>query len=546
MMPRMHADRNAAAAERRALRFLMAGSVDDGKSTLTGRLLFDCQAILADQLGRIRDRGPGETLDLALLTDGLQAEREQGITIDVAYRYFSTRKRKFIIADAPGHEQYTRNMVTAAAGSDAAVILIDITKLDLKQRPPQLLQQTRRHTLLAHLLRVPSIIFAINKMDAVENPELAFESVYEALMDFACQADINVTAVIPISALTGENVTTLDPSGWYLGPTLLDVLEELPVEEDGVEGELLIPVQYVSRDPVTSSNSTRVIWGRVARGSVKAGDVVQVFPSNERAKVAEVRYAGDRVDIVGAGASAGVVLDRHVDVARGSWLAAPHSTQSTQRFSAALAWLDTEPAQPGRKYLFRHGSRWVQGRIVSIESRLDVHTLEPLNAHTLGANEIGQVLVDTQEPVPIEPYASNRSAGSMIIVDPSTHKTSGALMVTAAYWDDSTAEARTNVRVWRNFPVHYKTDNADWKVAEAINVSLGGVLMDCEDMLAIGGAIELRLALPVPEKHTGDIAVHGRVVAHQPIGGDSYRYNVAFYGVDSATHRQMANAVRAL
>ncbi|MDP9025858.1 MAG: GTP-binding protein, partial [Candidatus Eremiobacteraeota bacterium] len=398
----------------RALRFLMAGSVDDGKSTLTGRLLYETQAILGDQLGKLQKKAGSQPMDLSLLTDGLEAEREQGITIDVAYRYFSTPSRKFIIADAPGHEQYTRNMVTAAAGSDAAVILVDITKLDLNARPVALLAQTRRHTLLAHLLRVPSIVFAINKIDAVDDPKAAFEVVSDALLEFTKAAGIAVAGVLPISALRGDNVTTSAGAEWYGGPTLLQFLEELPAGDDEIPGDLLLPVQYVSRDPIvsgstqTAANSARVIWGRIARGGIKVGDAIQVFPSNERAVVVEVRLAGETVTEAEFGQSAGVVLDRHVDVARGNWLSTPHSVQSTQRFSASLAWMDTEPAQLGRKYLIRHGSRWVQGRIVGIESCLDIHTLEPMSAHALAVNEIGQVTIETQEALPLEPFIDNR------------------------------------------------------------------------------------------------------------------------------------------
>ena len=236
----------------KALRFLTAGSVDDGKSTLIGRLLFDSRAILADQLDALEKRAAGAPIDLSLLTDGLEAEREQGITIDVAYRYFATKTRKFIIADAPGHEQYTRNMVTAAAGSDAAVVLVDITKIDWKASPVPLLAQTRRHSLLAHLLRVPSIVFAINKLDAIEqDTEVAFNNVKASLEAFAEQAGIVNKGVIPVSALRGDNVTT--PSAnwpWYKGPTLLQVLEELPVTDERHDGSLLHPVQYVTRDSV--------------------------------------------------------------------------------------------------------------------------------------------------------------------------------------------------------------------------------------------------------------------------------------------------------
>jgi len=423
-------------ADHRALRFLTAGSVDDGKSTLIGRLLYDSRAILADQLDTLEKKAAGAAIDLSLLTDGLEAEREQGITIDVAYRYFATRQRKFIIADAPGHEQYTRNMVTAAAGSDAALVLVDITKLDLEASPVPLLAQTRRHALLAHLLRVPSIVFAINKIDAVDDPRAAFEVVRDSLLAFAGEAGIAVADVIPVSALRGDNVTTRLDADWYDGPSLLELLERLPTAQERKDGDLLLPVQYVARDGSTAGDGTghrpRTLWGRIAHGRVKAGDAVQLFPGGQQAVVAEVRRAGDVVDAAEAGQSAGIVLDRQLDVSRGDWISTPQTVQATQNFSATLAWLDTEPAQVGRKYWLRHGNRWVQARITSIESRLDIHTLDATDAHELAVNEIGHVVMQTQQPLPIEPYEVNRVGGSLIIVDPTSNRTSGALLVKEA------------------------------------------------------------------------------------------------------------------
>ena len=429
------------ATDHRALRFLTAGSVDDGKSTLIGRLLFDSQAILADQLQNLEQRAAGAPVDLSLLTDGLEAEREQGITIDVAYRYFATRSRKFIIADAPGHEQYTRNMVTAAAGSDAAVVLVDITKIDWKSGAPvQLLPQTRRHALLAHLLRVPSIVFAVNKLDAVDDPERAFRATEAALQAFAAEAGIStVAATIPVSALRGDNVTVPLAAPWYHGPSLLQLLERLPATQERTTGTLLQPVQYVARDEAEAGQSAqgaghqpRVFWGRIAHGSVRAGDAVQVFPSGEQAVVAAVRRAGSTVACAQAGESAGIVLDRQLDISRGDWIASPGGLQPAQRFTATLAWLDTEPAVVGRKYWVRHGNRWVQARIGAIAHRLDIHNLQPVDAETLQVNEIGEVTIELQQPLPVEPYASNRVGGALIIVDPASNRTSGALLVRSA------------------------------------------------------------------------------------------------------------------
>jgi sulfate adenylyltransferase subunit 1 len=416
----------------RALRFLTAGSVDDGKSTLIGRLLYDSQAILADQIDALERRAAGKPIDLSLLTDGLEAEREQGITIDVAFRYFTTRTRKFIIADAPGHEQYTRNMVTAAAGSDAAVVLVDVTKLDWQTKPVALLPQTRRHALLAQLLRVPSIVFAVNKLDAVAEPGTAFGAVREALERFAAEANIEAAAIVPVSALRGDNVTQALDAPWYGGPSLLQVLEGLPTAGEAREGALALPVQYVAKPDEgagSTGDSLRVFWGRIAQGGVRAGDAVQVFPSNERATVREVRRAGSTVQAARAGDSAGLVLDRPLDISRGDWIGTPDSLHATRSFVATLAWLDNDSAVPGRKYLLRHGNRWVQGRIASIDHVLDIHTLAPGPAHQLAANEIGRVTIELQQPLPLQRYADNRVGGALIVVDPASHRTSGALLV---------------------------------------------------------------------------------------------------------------------
>ncbi len=437
-----------------ALRFLTAGSVDDGKSTLIGRLLYDSRALLADQIGNLQARAGsaasraagGPDFDLSLLTDGLEAEREQGITIDVAYRYFATPRRKFIIADAPGHEQYTRNMVTAAAGSDAVVVLVDITKLDLQPGNPtvSLLAQTRRHALLAHLLRVPGIVFAVNKIDAVADPGRAFAAVQASLQAFARDAGIDVAAIVPVSALRGDNVVEPLRTPWYQGPSLLQVLHALPglTEADasaasaGHGQALRLPVQYVTRAQQRSTpgvgEQPRSFWGRVAEGSVAVGDALKVFPSGELAKVTALQDANGPATRVAAGRSAGVVLDRQLDISRGDWLAAAGTLQPSRRFTAKLAWLDTEPATPGRKYLLRHGHRWVQARLADIQHRLDIHSLQPTEARTLDVNEIAEVTFELQQPLPLAPFSQHREAGALIVVDPTSHRTSGAVLVLAA------------------------------------------------------------------------------------------------------------------
>ncbi len=434
---------SAQAQPHRVLRFLTAGSVDDGKSTLIGRLLYDSRAILADQLDNLQSRAHaaplavgGPDFDLSLLTDGLEDEREQGITIDVAYRYFTTPSRKFIIADAPGHEQYTRNMVTAAAGSDAAVVLVDITKLDTQQHGAavELLPQTRRHALLAHLLRVPSIVFAVNKLDALADPGPAFAAVQRSLHRFAQAAGMAVAAVVPVSALRGDNVTQPLSAPWYHGPSLLQVLERLPSSQEATDGPFGLPVQYVARQGDGTGLQPRVLWGRVAQGRLRAGDRVQVFPSGEEAVVSEVRHpnrGNPKQGHAQAGESAGVVLDRQLDVSRGNWLAHPGSLKGTRQFTATLAWLDSEPAVAGRKYLLRHGNQWVQARLVSIDQRLDIHTLQRSPSAQLQVNDIGDVRFELQHPLPLAAFASNRVGGALIVVDPASHRTSAAVLVLA-------------------------------------------------------------------------------------------------------------------
>jgi sulfate adenylyltransferase subunit 1 len=323
-------------------------------------------------------------------------------------------------------------MVTAAAGSDAAVVLVDITKIDWRAAEVKLLPQTRRHALLAKLLRVPSIVFAVNKIDAVDDAEAAFKATSVALQKFAQAAGIEVAGIIPVSALRGDNVTQPLDAPWYDGPSLLQVLETLPTTQERSEGTLLLPVQYVAREGEGTGNQPRTLWGRIAHGEVKAGDKVQLFPSGEQAVVAEVRYASEVVGSVKAGQSAGIVLDRQIDVSRGDWIATPGTVKATQRFAATLAWLDTEAAVVGRKYWVRHGNRWVQARISSIDHRLDIHSLQPTDAHELAVNEIGLVTVETQAPLPVEAYADNRVGGALIVVDPTTNRTSGALLVKEA------------------------------------------------------------------------------------------------------------------
>ena len=435
-----------------ALRFITCGSVDDGKSTLIGRLLVDSRAVLQDHLAGVTRAGEA---DLALLTDGLQAEREQGITIDVAYRYFSTEARKFIIGDAPGHEQYTRNMVTAASSADAALVLVDATKLDWRDAALKLLPQTRRHSLLLGLLRVPSIVFAVNKLDAVADPALAFRHISGALQAFAREAGIQPAATVPISALKGWNVVDFghEQAGWcdYVGPTLLELLERLPVTPAERELPAAFPVQWVEKfsSSADTSQGRRVFWGRVAAGELAPGAAVQVLPGGQQAVVAQVLDHARRPHQVGAGHSAGIVLDREVDISRGDWIVAAPSPATTppaaeddfdtpaaeaawpttRELAATVAWLDDEPLVAGRVYWALHGHRWVKAKVKRIVERLDIHSLAREAASQLEANAIGHVEVLLQEPIPAAPFSRSRVLGSLILVDTASHKTAGAVLV---------------------------------------------------------------------------------------------------------------------
>ena len=433
-----------------ALRFITCGSVDDGKSTLIGRLLVDTKAVLQDHLAGVTRGGEA---DLAQLTDGLQAEREQGITIDVAYRYFATESRKFIIGDAPGHEQYTRNMVTAASSADAAVVLVDATKLDWQRADLALLPQTRRHSLLLNLLRVPSVVFAINKLDAVADAALAYQHIRGALQAFAASAGITPAAIVPISALKGWNVvdTGHQNPGWcgYVGPTLLEILQRLPVTPRETELPLAFPVQWVEKFSASSDTAQgrRIFWGRVATGSVAPGTPVQLLPGGQTAVVAQVLDHARAPKAVAAGHSAGIVLDRELDVSRGDWIVAaptpaavvaaddfedstPQAAWPTTReLRTTIAWLDDEPLLPGRVYWTLHGHRWVKAKVQRIAERLNIHTLAREEATQLEPNAIGHVDLLLQEPIPATPFAHSRVLGALILVDTASHRTAGAVLV---------------------------------------------------------------------------------------------------------------------
>jgi sulfate adenylyltransferase subunit 1 len=411
------------------LKFITCGSVDDGKSTLIGRLLIDSKTVLQDQLAGVSKSG---TADLALFTDGLSAEREQGITIDVAYRYFSTPSRKFIIGDAPGHEQYTRNMVTAASSADAAVVLVDATKVDWKNPALALLPQTRRHSLLVHLLRVPSIVFAVNKLDAVTDAAMAFQHISNALAAFTQEAGIEVAATVPISALKGSNVVEENNDfPFYDGRSLLSILEQLPCIRSESDLPLSFPVQWVEKfsSSADTSQGRRVFWGRVATGGVQVGQDIAVLPSGQTAKIAQVLDHARHPKTVLAGLSAGIVLDREVDVSRGDWLLAPGSFTPERSIRATVAWMDDVSLVAGRVYWALHGHRWVKARVTQIVHRLNVNTLAEEDATELAPNEIGDIQIALQEPLATLPYAQSRTLGALILVDTASHKTSGAVLI---------------------------------------------------------------------------------------------------------------------
>jgi sulfate adenylyltransferase subunit 1 len=351
----------------------------------------------------------------------------------VAFRYFNTEARKFIIGDTPGHEQYTRNMVTAASNADAAVVLVDATKLDWQDPHLHLLPQTRRHSLLLKLLRVPSVVFAINKLDAVQNAQVAFQNIQAALAKFAQEAGISVQAWVPLSALKGWNVVE-SQANWcgYNGPSLLQILENLPSTPADFNLDMSFPVQWVEKFHETNvtHRGRRVFWGRVATGTLRVGQSVKVFPSGQIALVAQVLSDTRQEKTNITGQSAGLVLDREVDVSRGDWILAADSDMEGQRqIDATVAWMDEEPLLAGRLYWALHGHRWVKAKVQRIVHRLNINTLVQEEATELPANSVGQITLTFQEPLIALPFAKSRVLGALILVDTASHKTSGAVLV---------------------------------------------------------------------------------------------------------------------
>jgi sulfate adenylyltransferase subunit 1 len=408
------------------LRFLTAGSVDDGKSTLIGRLLHDTRSILADALHAIektsKKRGLG-AVDLSLLTDGLQAEREQGITIDVAYRYFSTGTRKYIIADAPGHEQYTRNMVTAASTASLAVILVDARK--------GVVTQTRRHSYLAHLVGIPHLVVAVNKMDLVGWSRERFDAITAAYRAFADRLGIGDVGFVPISALDGDMVVERGANlGWYEGPTLLEILEAAPAAHAERPESFRFPVQWVCRPKDDAFHDFRGYAGRVESGQVSVGDEIVHLPTGRSARVKELRLGDRALDRAVSEQSVTILLDRELDVSRGDLLVrAGEAPAASRSLDAILCWLHERPLEPGRRYLVRHTTRETKASLAGIEWRIDVNTLERAPADRLVLNDIARVSLRLAQPVFADPYVENRATGAFVVVDEATNDTVGAGMI---------------------------------------------------------------------------------------------------------------------
>jgi sulfate adenylyltransferase subunit 1 len=427
---------NNVANERGLLRFITAGSVDDGKSTLIGRLLFDSKGIFADQLSAIsrakHKRTVGDTVDLSLLTDGLEAEREQGITIDVAYRYFATPKRKFIIADTPGHEQYTRNMVTGASTADAVIILVDVSKVKLgDDGSVELLTQTKRHSTIAHLLRIEHVIVAVNKMDLVNYDQTVYDRIVGAYQQFAKQLGLNDVRAIPLSALAGDNVvTTGDNMPWYQGPTLIELLESLSVYDDAHDEPFRFPVQLVARHNGHEANDFRGYMGRIEAGKVHKGDKLVVQPSGLSATVKDIVTLDGSLESAGAGQSVTILLEEHLDISRGDMLAAV-SRPATQlkTVTADICWLSEEPLDMRRKYWLKHTTRQVGARVTKIDTLLDINTQERRAADALKLNDIATVAINVQQPLAADAYDVTRATGSFILIDEVTHQTVAAGMI---------------------------------------------------------------------------------------------------------------------
>ena len=419
------------------LRFITAGSVDDGKSTLIGRLLYDSKALLTDQIKTLnagKEKGNKEAIDFSILTDGLEAEREQGITIDVAYRYFSTAKRKFIIADTPGHEQYTRNMVTGASTASAAIVLIDASQLNFNEKPLQLLPQTKRHSAILRQLNCPHILVAVNKMDLLDYSEEKFNAIVEAYRQLAARLGLKDVHFVPVSALLGDNlVYASESTPWYQGEPLLTILENLPSvdEVSHSNADFYFPVQLVVRQDADKADDFRGYQGRIERGSVQLGQIIRIEPNGLTAKVTEIITPKGEVTQAVAGEVITLRLDRDIDISRGDLFVDESSPLTPQKqLEATICWFDERPLNTARKYLLKHGTQTVFAKISEIESVLNVHTLEQESGATaLKMNDIARVRLSLQKPIVATTYEENIAGGAFILVDEATYNTVAAGMI---------------------------------------------------------------------------------------------------------------------
>lgn len=419
------------------LRFITAGSVDDGKSTLIGRLLYDSKALLTDQIKTLnagKEKGNKEAIDFSILTDGLEAEREQGITIDVAYRYFSTAKRKFIIADTPGHEQYTRNMVTGASTASAAIVLIDASQLNFNEKPLQLLPQTKRHSAILRQLNCPHILVAVNKMDLLDYSEEKFNAIVEAYRQLAAQLGLKEVHFVPVSALLGDNlVYASESTPWYQGEPLLTILENLPSvdEVSHSNADFYFPVQLVVRQDADKADDFRGYQGRIERGAVQQGQTIRIEPNGLTAKVTEIITPKGEVTQAVAGEVITLRLDRDIDISRGDLFVDESSPLTPQKqLEATICWFDERPLNTARKYLLKHGTQTVFAKISEIESVLNVHTLEQESGTTaLKMNDIARVRLSLQKPIVATTYEENIAGGAFILVDEATYNTVAAGMI---------------------------------------------------------------------------------------------------------------------
>ena len=419
------------------LRFITAGSVDDGKSTLIGRLLYDSKALLTDQIKTLnagKEKGNKEAIDFSILTDGLEAEREQGITIDVAYRYFSTAKRKFIIADTPGHEQYTRNMVTGASTASAAIVLIDASQLNFDEKPLQLLPQTKRHSAILRQLNCPHILVAVNKMDLLDYSEEKFNAIVEAYRQLVAQLGLKEVHFVPVSALLGDNlVYASESTPWYQGEPLLTILENLPSvdEVSHSNADFYFPVQLVVRQDADKADDFRGYQGRIERGSVQQGQTIRIEPNGLTAKVTEIITPKGEVTQAVAGEVITLRLDRDIDISRGDLFVDESSPLTPQKqLEATICWFDERPLNTARKYLLKHGTQTVFAKISEIESVLNVHTLEQESGATaLKMNDIARVRLSLQKPIVATTYEENIAGGAFILVDEATYNTVAAGMI---------------------------------------------------------------------------------------------------------------------